>query len=96
MTAGFISERWPASNRNRWPDCVGIRSWSAYFGYGSLAKAYRDVDHYVVDHVRAFHVRRNKMQNRGTESFSRSSIYGELKVVALWKHHPNPTPIALP
>jgi hypothetical protein len=23
--AGFRSERWPASNRNRWPDCVGIR-----------------------------------------------------------------------
>src|SRR6202522_4294258 len=25
MVAGFKSERWPASNRNRWPDCVGIR-----------------------------------------------------------------------
>jgi hypothetical protein len=24
--AGIKSERWPASNRNRWPDCVGIRS----------------------------------------------------------------------
>jgi hypothetical protein len=26
MVAGFISERRPASNRNRWPDCVGIRN----------------------------------------------------------------------
>jgi hypothetical protein len=26
MVAGIKSERWPASNRNRWPDCVGIRS----------------------------------------------------------------------
>src|SRR5271169_1638680 len=26
MVAGFKSERWPASNRNRWPDCVGIRN----------------------------------------------------------------------
>src|ERR1700677_2823831 len=26
MGAGFKSERWPASNRNRWPDCVGIRT----------------------------------------------------------------------
>src|SRR5271169_6816527 len=26
MVAGFKSERWPASNRNRWPDCVGIRT----------------------------------------------------------------------
>src|SRR5271156_5849405 len=26
MVAGIKSERWPASNRNRWPDCVGIRT----------------------------------------------------------------------
>ena len=25
MVAGFISVRWPTSNRNRWPDCVGFR-----------------------------------------------------------------------
>jgi hypothetical protein len=25
MVAGIKSERWPASNRNRRPDCVGIR-----------------------------------------------------------------------
>src|SRR5271168_4111845 len=25
MVASIKSERWPASNRNRWPDCVGIR-----------------------------------------------------------------------
>ena len=24
--AGFISERWPASNRYAWPECVGIRN----------------------------------------------------------------------
>jgi hypothetical protein len=26
MVADIKSERWPASNRNRWPDCVGIRT----------------------------------------------------------------------
>ncbi len=26
MVAGIKSERWPTSNRNPWPDCVGIRS----------------------------------------------------------------------
>src|SRR5271170_6993322 len=25
MVADIKSERWPASNRNRWPDCVGSR-----------------------------------------------------------------------
>ena len=26
MVAGIKSERWPTSNRNPWPDCVGIRT----------------------------------------------------------------------
>jgi hypothetical protein len=26
MVAGIKSERWPTSNRNAWPDCVGIRN----------------------------------------------------------------------
>src|SRR5260370_2931399 len=26
MVAGIKSERWPTSNRNPWPDCLGIRS----------------------------------------------------------------------
>jgi hypothetical protein len=26
MVAGFVSERRPASNRNRWPACVGFRA----------------------------------------------------------------------
>jgi RNA-directed DNA polymerase len=71
-----------------------LLGWSAYFSYGSLAKAYRKVDHYVVDHVRAFLARRHKMQNRGARNFSRASIYGDLGVVALWTHHPNPAPKA--
>src|ERR1700685_259068 len=36
MVAGFKSDRWPASNRNRWPDCVGIRSLVPYFWKKSL------------------------------------------------------------
>ena len=73
-----------------------LLGWSAYFGYGSLAKAYRDVDHYVVDHVRGFLARRQKMQNSGARRFSRASIFGELDVVSLWKHHPKPASRALP
>src|SRR6266853_551419 len=26
MVTGIKSERWPTSNRNPWPDCLGIRS----------------------------------------------------------------------
>src|SRR5208337_1845747 len=96
-----IGEMLMPSNVAPWPKTRQklnrlLLGWSAYFGYGSLAKAYRDVDQYVVDHVRAFLARRHKMQNRGARNFSRSAIYGELEVVSLWKHHPNPAPKALP
>ncbi|HKM88788.1 MAG TPA: group II intron reverse transcriptase/maturase, partial [Xanthobacteraceae bacterium] len=63
-------------------------------GYGSLAKAYRDVDHHVTDRVRGFLAKRHKMQNRGARSFTRTSIYGDLGVVTLWQRHPNPAPKA--
>ena len=71
-----------------------LLGWSAYFGYGSLAKAYRDVDHHVTDRVRGFLAKRHKTQNRGARSFSRASIYGDLGVVSLWQRHPNPAPKA--
>src|SRR5271165_7356582 len=29
MVAGIKSERWPTSNRNPWPDCLGIRRQAA-------------------------------------------------------------------
>src|SRR5271168_5328954 len=28
MVAGIKSERWPTSNRNPWPDCLGIRTFT--------------------------------------------------------------------
>jgi RNA-directed DNA polymerase len=71
-----------------------LLGWSAYFGYGSLAKAYRDVDHHATDRVRGFLAKRHKMQNRGARSFTRTSIYGDLGVVTLWQRHPNPAPKA--
>src|SRR5208282_5038600 len=38
MVAGIKSERWPTSNRNPWPECVGIRTQlSADAGYCSDA-----------------------------------------------------------
>ena len=71
-----------------------LLGWSAYFGYGSLAKGYRDVDHYVVDHVRAFLARRHKMQT-GRAEFLPSAIYGELGCVPL-ETPSSPAPKASP
>ena len=41
MVAGFKSERWPASNRNRWPECVGIRIHAKRSDHGGLDVAPR-------------------------------------------------------
>jgi len=87
-------------NKAAWPQVRNrlnrlLLGWSAYYGYGSLAKAYRDVDHHVTDRVRGFLAKRHKMQNRGTSRFSRASIYGDLGVVSLWRRHPNPAPTAV-
>src|SRR5271170_486136 len=37
MVAGIKSERWPTSNRNPWPDCLGIRT--AQFGRAKASVA---------------------------------------------------------
>jgi RNA-directed DNA polymerase len=86
-------------NKAAWPNvCKRLNrlllGWSAYFGYGSLARAYREVDHHVTDRVRGFLATRHKMQNRGARRFSRDAIHGELGVVSLWRHHPKPAPKA--
>ncbi len=65
-----IGEMLRPSNVAPWPKTRQklnrlLLGWSAYVGYGSLARGYRDVDHYVVDHVRAVLARRHKIQNRG-------------------------------
>jgi RNA-directed DNA polymerase len=43
-----------------------LRGWSAYFCYGTRAKAHKAVDHHVCGRVRYFLSRRHKVPNRGT------------------------------
>jgi RNA-directed DNA polymerase len=57
--------------------------WSNYFSRGSCLEAYRAVDHYVYERVRAFLRRRHKVPSRGSTRFSHAVVYGELGVVQL-------------
>ena len=57
--------------------------WSNYFSCGSCVEAYRAVDHYVYERVRAFLRRRHKVPSRGATRFSHAVVYGELGVVQL-------------
>jgi RNA-directed DNA polymerase len=60
-----------------------LRGWSAYFCYGTRARAYKAVDHHVCGRVRHFLSRRHKVPNRGTRRFPHDRIYGGLGVLPL-------------
>jgi RNA-directed DNA polymerase len=60
-----------------------LRGWSAYFCYGTRAKAYKAIDHHVCGRVRHFLSRRHKVPNRGTRRFPHKMIYGALGVLPL-------------
>ena len=57
--------------------------WANYFSFGTIEKARRAKDWYVLDRVRAFLRRRRKVQSRGARKFSRDMIHRDLGVVAL-------------
>jgi len=58
-----------------------LRGWRGYFSYGSLRKAYREIDAYVYDRVRYFMRRRHQCSgSRGTRQFSASVVFWKLGV----------------
>ena len=65
-----------------------LRGWSAYFCYGTRAKAYKAIDHHVCGRVRHFLCRRHKVPKRGTRRFSHDMIYGSLGVLPLFRRVP--------
>jgi RNA-directed DNA polymerase len=61
-----------------------LRGWRGYFSYGSVGKAYREIDAYVYDRVRYFQRRRHQASSsRGTRRFAAEVVYGNLGVLRL-------------
>jgi RNA-directed DNA polymerase len=83
-----VGELLAPGNKGAWEEVRArlnrvLRGWSAYFSYGALASAYEAVDQHIYDRVRNFLRQRHKAQGRGTASFSRDYVYGELAVRCL-------------
>jgi RNA-directed DNA polymerase len=58
-----------------------LRGWQSYFCYGTLARAYGAINEHVQSRVRSFLQRRHRQtQGRGTVSWPKTTIYGELGV----------------
>src|SRR5260370_17627454 len=60
-----------------------LRGWSNYFCHGTRRPAFRGVDFYVRERVRAFLVRRHKVAGRGNHRFSFDVLHGEHGVLFL-------------
>jgi RNA-directed DNA polymerase len=75
-------------NQARWPEVAAdlnrrLRGWATYFSYGTRARAFRAIDHYVADAVQHFLRRRHKVPTRGTRRFGPQRVFGELGVLQL-------------
>src|SRR5512132_202805 len=75
-------------------EVVGVRGWTAYFGYGTRLPAYRAIDSHVYERVRRFLVRRHKVPSHGTNRFPREAVFGALGVLHLRRVHLGPLPCA--
>jgi RNA-directed DNA polymerase len=60
-----------------------LGGWQAYFGYGTLSRAYSEVNWYVANRVRHFLRRRHKVRSRGSRQFSTERVFDDRKVFKL-------------
>jgi RNA-directed DNA polymerase len=60
-----------------------LRGWSNDFCYGTRRSAFRSVDHYVRERVRAFLVRRHKVAGRGNRWLTFDAIHRDHGVLCL-------------
>jgi RNA-directed DNA polymerase len=60
-----------------------LGGWQAYFRYGTLSRAYSDVNWYVANRVRHFLRRRHRVRSRGSRQFSTERVFEDRKVFKL-------------
>jgi RNA-directed DNA polymerase len=85
------------SNVDPWPEVRddlnrSLRGWSNYFCLGSPFEAFRSVDYYVRECVRAFLARRHKVAGRGNRRFTFDAIHQDCGVLCL-ERLPRPAPL---
>src|SRR6267378_2169855 len=84
-------------NNASWPEVLdelnrSLRGWSSYFCLGTPVTAFRSVDHYVRERVRAFLARRHKVAGRGNRRFTWDAIHRNHGVLCL-ERLPRPAPL---
>ena len=69
-----------------------LRGWSSYLCLGTPVAAFRSVDHYVRERVRAFLARRRHVAGRGNRRFTWDAIHRDHGVLCL-ERLPRPAPL---
>lgn len=85
---GKVREVLQPSNVGNWAEVRDrlnrvLQGWAGYFCYGTLAVAYKRLNHYVADRVRHFLRRRKQVHSRGTHRFGDEVVFGDLGVIPL-------------
>jgi len=60
-----------------------LRGWANYYSHGTRTFAYREIDNYVDDRVRAFMRKRHKVRGSGASRWPNRVIFGELGILRL-------------
>jgi len=62
-----------------------LRGWANYFCSGPVSKAYRTVDRYTAYRLRRWLCRKHKVGGKGNWAFPHEYLYGELRLLQLYK-----------
>ena len=86
--SGEVRDLLVPGNHDPWPEVRdklnrSLRGWSNYFCHGTRRPAFRSIDFYVRERVRAFLVRRHKVAGRGNHRFPFDVLHGERGVRCL-------------
>ncbi len=80
----------PKTERQDTTELIGainhrLRGWSQYFNYGSLWKAYVELDQFTQERVRCWLARKHKLDTRGENRFPAKYIYSTLGLINIPK-----------
>jgi RNA-directed DNA polymerase len=75
-----------------WPEVAQqvnrvVSGWQRYFRYGTVSRAYWDLDKFLLQRARVFLARRHKLPRRGTQRFTAEKMFGEYGLLSLAAAH---------
>jgi RNA-directed DNA polymerase len=76
------------SNIAPWPEVVQqvnrvVSGWQRYFSYGTVSRAYWDLDKFLFQRARRFLTRRHKVSGQGTRRFPAAKVFGDSGLLSL-------------